>query len=142
MTCFFIKPLTLRPDFRLVITFLWSDLHNVDTEGNSSNPASQEWTELYVMNRENEHEVFNVDPVAEQPLTLRICSDLHELAARVAYFLATETQSQVAVSEAGPWHDPEWLNDQVGDFDLAEATRRADRSRWRRATIENPYPES
>ncbi|MCA9217630.1 MAG: hypothetical protein KDB27_31390 [Planctomycetales bacterium] len=30
-----------RPDFRLVITFLWHDLFDVDTEGNSHNPASQ-----------------------------------------------------------------------------------------------------
>jgi len=140
MTYFFIQPQTSLPDFRLIIAFLWSDFQNVDTDGNSNNPASREWTELDVLNRERPQETFSVGPTADKPLTLRISSELGELAARVAYHLATETKSPVASSEAGPWHDPGWLMDKVGRFDLVEAAKRAARSRWRQTTLENRYP--
>jgi hypothetical protein len=141
MTHYFVQPQTSRPDFRLVIAFLWRDSQDVDTDGNSDNPASRDWTELYVLNREHAMEVFRVEPIADKPLTLSIGSELGELAARVAYFIATETKSLAASREAGPWHDPEWLANQVGNFNLAEATARAARSRWRQATIDNPYPQ-
>ncbi|MBZ5522384.1 MAG: hypothetical protein LAP21_09110 [Acidobacteriia bacterium] len=131
MTYFFIQPQTLRPPFPLVITFLWGDSQNVDTEGDSRTPAIREWTELYCQNREVPQEIFEVSPVANEPLKLRIESAMPELAARVAYFLAKETGSMVATNEAGPWHDPEWLFSQVGIFDLAKATQRAAQSPWR-----------
>jgi len=142
MTRFFIQPRTLRPDFRLVITFLWEDLHNVDTDGDAENPSSREWTELYCMDRECEQYVFEVDPAAPDPLTLRIQSEVRELAARVAWFLATQTQSKVGESETGPWHDPDWLIDQCGTFELAEASGRVARSRWQRATPEDLCPQA
>ena len=44
MPRFFVQPEGPRPDFRLVITFLGGDSHNVDTDGNSHNPASRDWT--------------------------------------------------------------------------------------------------
>jgi hypothetical protein len=142
MTNFFIQPKTPRPDFRVVIAFLWGDWENVDTEGNAANPASREWTELYGANRGRPQEIFDVEPIAAQPLTLRVTSELSEIAARVAYFLAVETESLVAAGKAGPWQDPSWLADKVGAFDLAEATERAARSHWRQATLDNPYPAS
>jgi hypothetical protein len=141
MMTLFIQPSTPRPDFRLVITFLWDDLHNVDTEGDAQNPASKEWTELYCKDRECEQQAFAVEAVSDEPLTLRIRSEMSEMAARVAFFLATETRSLVAESDAGPWHSPEWLIDQVGGFDLAEAKERVVRSRWQKATPDNPYPQ-
>ena len=64
-----------------MISFLWGDLHNVDTDGNSYNPASLDWTELYCQNRENEQETFDVGPVSESPLTLKVESEMPELAA-------------------------------------------------------------
>ncbi len=140
MTSFFVQPKTSRPDFRLVISFLWDDLHDVDTEGDSDNPASRSWTELYCLNRDLPEEAFDVKPVAGDPLTLSIQSEIPDLAARVAYFLASETGSMVASSISGPWYDPGWLGDKVGSFDLAKARERASRSRWRRSTLANPYP--
>jgi hypothetical protein len=137
---FFVQPQGLRPDFRLVVTFLWGDFHNVDTDGNSYNPASREWTVLFCQNRECEGEVFEVGPFSERPLVLRVDSPLPALAARVAWFLAKETQSEVALEPTGPWHEVSWLKDQVGAFDLTEAARRASLSCWRRATLDNPYP--
>lgn len=140
MTFFFIQPQTPRPDFRLVISFLWDASAEVDTEGDANNPASREWTELYAAHRERPQEVFDVEPVAAQPLVLRIGSKLSELAARVAYFLAIETKSLVASNQTGPWHDPSWLTAKVGAFSLTEATERAAHSRWRQATLDNPHP--
>src|SRR5215213_7425264 len=108
MAQFFIRPRGPRPDFRLVITFLWGDFHNVDTDGNSHNPASHDWTELYCTNREAARERVDVFPAQDDPLTLRVRSEVPELAARVAYFLAAETNSMVAESDGGSWHDCEW----------------------------------
>ena len=78
-----------RPDFRLVVAFLWRDGQNVDTEGDSHHPASRTWTELYVQNRENKDEVVEVSQYQQSPLVLRIESEQQYLAARVAFFLAT-----------------------------------------------------
>jgi hypothetical protein len=136
----FLQPRGPRPDFRLVISFLWGDLHNVDTEGNSYNPANRDWTELYCQNRENELETFHVGAVSQAPLTLAVESDLPELAARVAYFLATETWAAVASDPSGPWHGPALLRKSLGSFDLAAAELRAQKSVWREATLEDPYP--
>jgi len=140
MTCFFVRPSTSQPDFRLVISFLWGDAANVDTDGNADYPASHEWTELYCMNHENEREVFEILPVLDEPLILEICSEIPELAARVTYFLAHSTKAHVASTRTGPWQEIQWLVEKLGDFDLAQALQRVDQSRWRFATHENPYP--
>ena len=136
----FVQPQGPRPDFRLIITFLWGDFHNVDTDGNSHNPASRDWTCLYVQNRECEHEVVEVGPFSEHPLILQVDSPVPELAARVTWFLAKETNSKVAPEPTGPWQDISLLKSQVGSFDLTEAEQRASISCWRRATLEDPYP--
>ncbi len=136
----FLQPRGPRPDFRLVITFLWGDFHNVDTDGNSYNPASRDWTELYCQNRGNEAETFDVAPTSESPLTLEVESDLPELAARVAYFLATETSAVVACDLSGPWQEPASLRKSLGSFDLAAVELRAHKSIWREATLDDPYP--
>ena len=139
-TRFHVKPAGARPDFRLVIAFLWAEMHNVDSDGNSDNPASREWTELYLKNRENTSEVVDVSPVETSPLILAVDSDIEHLAARVAYFLARETHGEVAVG-AGRYSSPEALIPRLGDgFDLAAALRRADGSVWRRSTLTLPYP--
>ena len=125
-----------------MISFLWGDSANVDTDGDSYNPASRDWTELYCMNRDNEREVISIGPVVDEPLTLEICSEIPKLAARVAYFLASSTDSHVAPSQTGPWHEVDWLTGQMGHFDLAQALDRVARSRWSSATLDNPYPDA
>lgn len=140
MTRVFLQPRGPRPDFRLVISFLWGDLHNVNTDGNSDNPASRDWTELYCRNRENEAETFDIGPTAESPLTLEVASDLPELAERVAYFLAVETNAVIAFEPSGPWHEPTILRKSMGSFDLPAAELRAHKSVWREATLDDPYP--
>ena len=71
---------------------------------------------------------------------LSVDSPMLELAARVAWFLAKETRSEVALESTGPWQDVSRLESQVGEFDLSEAAHRASLSCWRRATTDDPYP--
>jgi len=86
-TSLFIQPSGLRPDCRLLFPFIFGDdAPNVDTDGDSHNPASQEWTEFYCQNREKQEEIFDIAPVLDNPLVLKIFSEIQELAARVAYF--------------------------------------------------------
>ena len=140
MTRLFVRPSGARPDFRLVITFLWSEMHNVDSEGDSHNPASREWTWLYLQDRARPENIVEVHAVELEPLVLAIDSEQAVLAARVAFFLARETNGEVA-SETAVFTSADSLLPRLGiDFDVIEALRRADQSVWRSATEENPYP--
>jgi hypothetical protein len=140
MPKFFVKPTSLRPDFRLVLTFLWDDDRDCDTDGNSRNPASREWTELYCRNRDTPTEIFDVSPVSSEPLVLEVESPHEWLAARVAYYLAVETVGLVADKPDGRYTEPDLLTSKVGDFDLEAAKERVRRSVFRGATLEDPYP--
>ena len=66
----FIRPKGPRPDFRLVITFLWSDMRNVDSDGDSDNPASTTWTWLYVKDRVCPTSTVETSAVSTDPLVL------------------------------------------------------------------------
>jgi hypothetical protein len=141
MPQYFVNAERERPDFRLVITYLWHDLFNVDTEGDSQNPASRTWTELYICNRQDASEVVDVTPAADTPLVLRIESQKRYLAARTAYFLADFMSAGVAESEDGPFLKPESIQDSIGrDFDVVEAMRRVQSSLFIGSTLDDPYP--
>lgn len=141
MPQYFINAERERPDFRLVITFLWHDLFNVDTDGNSYNPASRTWTQLYFCNRQDDSEIVDVTPAADTPLVLRVESKKRYLAARTAYFLADFMSAGVAESEDGPFLKPESIQDAIGkDFDVDEAMRRVQSSPFIRSTLDDPYP--
>lgn len=137
----YLKPLKERPDFRLVITWLWKDFHNVDTDGNASNPASKEWTELYIRNRECTEETIEIEPISENPLVLQISASQKGLLYRITYFLNL-------VSEGGVSFDSEFKNmvlkenliDKMEGFNLKKAQERVQNSIWQKATLENPYP--
>jgi hypothetical protein len=137
---FFVKPTSLRPDYRLVLTFLWGDDRDCDTDGNSRNPASREWTELYCRNREKPAEVFDVSPVNQEPLVLEVESPHEWLAARVGYFLAVESAGLVADKPDGHYAGPDVLISKVGEFDLEAAKERVRQSMFQSATLEDPYP--
>ncbi len=115
-------------------------MHNVDSEGDSYNPASREWTWLYLQDREQLTSIVDVHSVGPEPLVLAVDSEQPGLAARVAYFLARETQGEVG-TEPGVFGSADSLLSLLGaDFDLPAALRRADASVWRLATEANPYP--
>jgi hypothetical protein len=130
-----------RPDFRLVQTFLWSDEQNVDSDGNAHNPASHDWTELYMANRDDDAESFDVSPIQQEPLILAVESRSRNLAARVAYFLALQIGGQISFFSQGSYEEPVALLPLLGhDFDVKAALDRVARSRYAPATMENPYP--
>ena len=71
MVQYFVRAERERPDFRLVITYLWHDLYNVDTDGDSYNPASRTCTRLFVRNLQDESQVVYVNPQTNSPCVLR-----------------------------------------------------------------------
>ena len=128
-----------RPDFRIVITFLWSECHNVDSDGDADNPASRSWTRLYCRDRSSPFASFVIGPIATDPLVLGLESEDPNIAARVALFLHRETGCDVRLDgklvEAGE------LIERCGkDFDLDEAFSRSSNSVWRKSSLDNPYP--
>jgi hypothetical protein len=130
-----------RPDFRLVQTFLWSDEQDVNSDGNAHNPASHDWTELYMTNRDDDTESFDVSPIQREPLILAVESRSDKLAARVAYFLALRTGGQISFFSHGSFQEPTVLLPLLGhDFTVTAALNRVARSRYAPATIEDPYP--
>jgi hypothetical protein len=130
MTRFYVTAPKPRPDFRLAIVFLWHDGQNVDTDGDCEYPASHDWTELYIANRERPTEPsVSVSAHQQSPLILAVESESEHLAARVAYFLAVSVGSS-----------PERFLSHVGDFDVEAALKRAAESPFSRATREHPYP--
>jgi hypothetical protein len=128
-----------RPDFRLVLAFVWGDAET-DTDGNSRNPASREWTELYAQNWGRRDEAFNVFPVSGDPLVLQVQSEREWLAAVVAHLLAEATGGGVSDQAAGPFHPPASVLSRAGGFDVAAAWERFRASPFHRATLDDPYP--
>jgi TorA maturation chaperone TorD len=126
MTRFYVTAPNPRPDFRLVIAFLWRDGQNVDTDGDCDHPASHEWNELFVANREQPSEPpVSIYPHQQSPLVLVVESAAAHLATRLAYFLATSVRGGVSQSPEDEFASPVTLLAQVGDFDLEAAMRRA-----------------
>ncbi|QHT70253.1 hypothetical protein GXP67_28190 [Rhodocytophaga rosea] len=130
-----------RPDFRLLKSFIWSDFHNIDSDGNSFNPASRDWTELYIASRENKNEVIDINPININPLILEIKASSEILGNKAAYFLAKETSGQVMYQEETRLNDADFLLDKLGiDFNIQDALEMSKRSVWRKSSLENPYP--
>lgn len=140
---FFLNPKKERPDFRLIISWLWDDEHDTDTEGDSYNPASREWTELYIANRENKNEKIDIFPTTKNPLLLEISATTKELAYKLVYFLSEQTEGNifkekemnniVSKNELLEFIDSDWLKN---------AIERVDKSIWKNTTLENPYPNN
>jgi len=139
---FYIRPNGPRPEFRVVKAFLWSDAQNVSSDGDSYNPASREWTYLFLHNRDNAAEMVMVDKVvSEAALVFEIKSSCEYMAARCAYFLAVQTNSNVAETLIGSASNPDGLVEKMGaGFGPDAAMRRAEQSPFSRSTLENPYP--
>lgn len=137
---YFVRVNKERPDYRRIKSFLWNDLQNVNSDGNSHNPASREWTELTLANRESPYERVDINPVQKEPLILKVESIRCDIAARTAYLLAKETNGEVAVELEEKFGDYEFLKQEIGDFDLQKALQRFENSMYSDSTIENPYP--
>jgi len=125
-------------DFRTVISFLWSDFHNVDTDGDSQNPASRQWTDLHILNRENSKETVDIMIETRSPLVFRVESKLESLAARIAFFLAEWCHGEVRTLDGCPVRDILALAGQ--EFSISAGMARARSSIWNKSTLANPYP--
>lgn len=128
MMTYFVRVAGDRPQFGLVTTFLWSDDEDVDTEGDSEEAASQDWTELYVARRHGDRESVDVSPVRMNPLILRIDSKWPEIAARVAFFLASVTKGAVAEQAEGKFLPANSVLPSLGKFDVTAGLERVMKS--------------
>jgi hypothetical protein len=129
-----------RPDFRVVLAFAWGDDVDCDTDGDARHPASRDWTFLYAERRDGSCARFEIEMVQELPATMAVRSPSRALAASLVAFLAEETGGVVAKVLGGPFVPAESLKPDIGGFDFIGAVARAAASRYRRATIANPYP--
>lgn len=135
-----VKVNSKRPDFRVFASYFFGDdLYNYDSDGNSFTVTSKDWTELYMRSRNNADVHFEISPVNENPLVLKVASEKPENVYRIAYFLAKETNGEV-INEKNETVLRDSLKEKVGDFNLEERLLLADKSIWRKATEENPYP--
>ncbi len=143
---FYIQPNGPRPDYRLFIAFLWHEGQNVDSDGDSYNPASKDWTYLFLCNRENEAEHMMISPVIREDapkgsLILEVKSGCDYLAARCAYFLAVSTRSGVSEKASESAYHPAALAERIKtEFDVEAAMQRVENSPFSHSTLENPYP--
>ncbi|SIN80187.1 hypothetical protein SAMN05444166_0945 [Singulisphaera sp. GP187] len=140
MTELYVLPGGPRPDYRLVLAFVWGDDANCDTEGDSQHPADREWTELYAQKRSRPDEVFDVSPVGEHPLVLKVESSAEWLAAVVASMLAESSAGSVSDDPCGPFNAAKLLLDRMDGFDIGVAWARYWGSPFQKATADNPYP--
>jgi len=127
-----------RPDFRQVLALL--NFEHVDTDGDSHNPASRTWTWLHVQNRDEPYEEVDIYPKTESPLILTVDSEHDELAAAVAFYLATHMRGEVCINEKAGYVTPEALILMRGAFDLDAAILRAQSTPAARSTLEIPHP--
>lgn len=127
---FYITAPKPRPDFRTLIAYIWEEDHDVDSDGDSYDPASREWTELTLSSRQTDERV-DIDPYQHDPLILVVRSLDKPLAACVAYLLAQYMQSQVVDIENGSYESPEsFLSVVADDFDVNAALERFSNSRY------------
>jgi len=125
VTTFFVRTPNPRPDFRSVAVFLWGAHHDYDSDGDCTHPADRSWTELTLDSRELKDERVDVDPIREEPLTLKVESTRELLAARVAHYLAVTTEGAVSEEVDGEYVGAVAFRDRLCDFDVASAMRRA-----------------
>ncbi|UKN02702.1 hypothetical protein K6119_04135 [Paracrocinitomix mangrovi] len=130
-----------RPDFRLVCTWVTQDLENVDTEGDSHNPASREWTNLYLADRKNNAWCGEINKSSDPINMWTISASTLEFAAFLAIFLKDETNCEVWLdSNKKEELDRNALIKLIENFDITESINRTANSIWRKSTLVEPYP--
>ena len=68
----YIQPNGPRPDYYSVAEHLWGKGVDIDSDGNSESPDSIDWTELTLINRNDDSLRIDIDPKQETPLVLEI----------------------------------------------------------------------
>ena len=137
----YFKTKELRPDFRLVCEWVSENINSIDTEGDSHNPASREWTWLYLSNRRLENEDAEIGQTQENKEIYEIESSKEEFGWFLAYFFAKETNAIVSLDKK--FKKLIELNDlksKVVNYDIEQSLKRTHDSIWRKSTADNPYP--
>lgn len=117
------------------------DIHNLDTDGDSLNPASREWTFLYLANRENKNEYATISQDEEKVDVYLIESSTEEFGYLLTYFLAEEMNAIVSLNDDfANLIEQKDLKAKLSKYNLEEALNRTKNSIWRQSTLENPYP--
>ncbi|PID90936.1 MAG: hypothetical protein CSA97_00305 [Bacteroidetes bacterium] len=115
------------------------DFASHDSDGDAYPVSSRSWTQLYMSSRAGEYIRFDIDCYSVDPLILEVEGSSSEVAYRVAYFLARETNGYVTDCEGKAISDVD-LVEHMGDFDLEGRLELADASIWRSSSDVNPYP--
>ena len=139
---YFVSEVGTRPDFRLVITVLFGpDVDAVDSDGDAHHPASREWTDLYCYSRVVKSRWSEIEPDSRDPLVLAIRSDSPDLAALAALFMSDETNGKVTLDrESSKPVDRDTLIEACATLEPLDRLEASKESVWRRATLDNPYP--
>jgi hypothetical protein len=83
-----------RPPFDRLAKYLRGAV-DYDSDGDSVEPESTNWTELTLINRRDETQRIDVDPISETPLLPEIRSESEKLVDRTARFLADEIHRHI-----------------------------------------------
>jgi len=125
-----------RPDFRVFIELLYSQEHNVDTDGDAIRVNSRSWTYLYIKDRMSDDPSDVIEAQDNDPSTFRVESESKKLAELTAIYLFDYCGSSIE-------YDGEKLDGAVIDElrrKYAKEISQAQSSIWHRSTDKTPYP--
>ena len=83
-----------RPPYYHLSDTLWPGV-SIDSDGDSVTPDASDWTELTIINREDETQRIDIDPESEDPLILIVRSEVKELAEFSANFLVKHSEGTI-----------------------------------------------
>jgi hypothetical protein len=132
MTRYWIVAPGPRGAFTRYIAFLWEAGHNCDTDGNSESIDDHTWTELTLINRSNQAERVDIDPIDESPLILGVRSDREYLSARMAYAIAVTSGGTLIDPANNKPMEANELLPLMGKFDVVAALVRYNSARSQR----------
>jgi len=135
-------PRKRRPDFRLLMTWLWSDSENIESDGNYRNPPSKEWTGPYIRHRRDNNFYFESNPVADDPLVLEIKSTNKLMLNKVGYFMQERTDGELSESfDCKRSLSKNFIRELIQSFSVDDANDRVASSRYIHTTKDDPYPK-
>ncbi len=124
-----------RPDFRVFVALLYSDMHNVDTEGNSLPVHSRQWTYLCIKDRESEDPPVEI-AAQEDTDYFEIESEDQRLEQLAALYLFRFCGDGIEADGRAIPPDEEAALSTRYSVELA----RAGRSIWHKSSERIPYP--
>ncbi len=75
------------PAYYKIADFLWGDGANIDSDGNSENPNSTNWTELTLILRSDTEQRIDIDPIDDRDKLLILKATTEELMIKTVSYL-------------------------------------------------------